>query len=143
MPLQKLSNVTATLPSLRPNGFTLIELLIVVAIMGILGSIAAPQYFSYVEKTRRADAQVALLQELQSMERCKASLFSYVGCEVTNDESPESFYAISVSNRTARSFTLTARGIGKQASDEECNVMTMTGQGIRTPNPETSNCWPN
>jgi prepilin-type N-terminal cleavage/methylation domain-containing protein len=53
----------------RSGGFTLIELMIVVVVIGILAAIAYPSYQEHVRKARRADAQTALLELAQFMER--------------------------------------------------------------------------
>lgn len=51
------------------KGFTLIELLVVVLIMGILASVAMPQYFITVEKSRASEAIDALSAIASSEER--------------------------------------------------------------------------
>lgn len=125
----------------KAKGFTLIELMITVAIIGILAGIAYPQYGSYVQKTRRTDGHLALLQEVQAMERCKSTRYSYANCSLVSTTSPESNYAMTLS-QTASTFTITATGQNKQASDSECGVMTINQLGARTPDPDTTSCWP-
>ena len=46
---------------MKQQGFTLIELVIVVAIVGILSSIALPLYRDYVVRANRTEAKTALL----------------------------------------------------------------------------------
>ncbi len=125
----------------RHGGFTLIELLIAVAIMGILASIAYPQYGSFVQKSRRADGQLALLEAVQALERCKSTRYSYVNCTLSQASSPENYYALTLVS-AASTFAITATGQDQQSSDTDCKVMTINHLGERTPDPDTTGCWP-
>ena len=62
------------------QGFTLIELMIVVAIIGILASIAVPSYQDYVKKGKAAEATSILADLRIKMEQCFQDNRSYAAC---------------------------------------------------------------
>ncbi|MGN7612948.1 type IV pilin protein [Magnetococcales bacterium HHB-1] len=75
-------------------GFTLIELMIVVAIIGILATIAYPSYTAYIDRTRRTDAQTALLGFAHAMERHYTANNTYEGAATDDaDTGSPSIYA--------------------------------------------------
>lgn len=90
-------------------GFTLVELMITVVILAILAAIAYPSYTNHVTRTRRSDAQVALLQIANQQERFFTECNRYassvtaartcaaLGLGFPNDRSPDSHYQLSVS----------------------------------------------
>ncbi len=59
------------------RGFTLIELMIVIAIVGILLSIAYPSYQNHVRKSNRVDAKSLLMQIILQQERFKTENLIY------------------------------------------------------------------
>jgi type IV pilus assembly protein PilE len=59
-------------------GFSLIELMIVVAIIGIMASIAYPSYVSSVLKGKRAEGRAALAELMQQEERYMTQMNTYL-----------------------------------------------------------------
>lgn len=55
----------------------MIEVMIVVAIIGILAAVAFPSYREYIQRGRRAEAQAALMEAAQFMQRFYAANNSY------------------------------------------------------------------
>jgi len=60
------------------QGFTLIELMIVLAILGILASIAYPSYREAMLKGKRADARAAIADVMQQQERYMTQRNTYL-----------------------------------------------------------------
>jgi len=65
------------------KAFTLIELMIVVAIIGILSSIAYPFYQSYVQRTKEAEARTALVSFASMMSQYYLEGMTYEGAAGT------------------------------------------------------------
>ena len=126
--------------SLLQKGFTLLEIMIVVAIIGILATIAIPTYTNYVLRSRAAEATSTLASARVQIEQLFQDNRSYAAF-VCPPNGQFFTYTCAV---TATTYLLTATGIAAQNMGDfafaidQTNLRTSTFQGV-TPNPNT--CW--
>lgn len=112
-------------------------MMIVVAIIGILATIAIPAYQRYVLESRRADG-VSILLELQSrQERWRVNNATYATTAQLGALPPSDFYTFAASNATGTTYTLTATAQGAQTADTGCTSLTINQAGTKTP----AACW--
>ena len=144
-------------------GFTLIEVLIVLAVLGVLAAAVYPSYGRQVIKTRRAEAQLALLDAMQRQEQYRALHHSYAAFSAAStDANAQPFrwwfgatpaasaheldaYACPGQGIAAcvvvRARPGTAR-VDARFSDPECGALTLSSAGEQAATGPSAHCWP-
>lgn len=97
------------------QGFTLIEILVVVAIIGILASIALPAYRDYLLTSRIPDATSGLSAIRSQLETYFDNNRTYVGLDCSTAVTSSNF-AFSCTTQTANTYKIQAAGTGPMAS---------------------------
>jgi len=139
--------------------------MIVVAIVGILATIAFPSFNSYVVKSRRAEAKAMLQQAALWMERNQVATYRYdkdiAGASIDNAKletmgfaktptTGTSQYLIKFAAISQNSYVMSATPQGSQATDDAaCGTLALNSAGLRgqldgtnvKATPETEECW--
>lgn len=99
------------------RGFTLVEIMIVVAVMGILASIALPSYNEYVQRAHRSEGAAALTEYNSKMAHYYLDNNNYGAVGDCPLALPSTRYmTITCAVATSQSYTATATGIGDIAT---------------------------
>ena len=126
-------NTTASKTSAprRSRGFTLIELMIGVSVAGILSSIALPSFEGALQRSRRADVLVSMMQIQMAQERYRNNATSYgsladIGVPAT---SPAKHYTLQAGAVGADAYDALATASGAQTRDSACRYMKLNATG--------------
>ena len=147
----------------RVAGFSLVEIMVVLAIVGILASIAYPGYASYIARSRRIEGQMALLDILQQQERFYSLHNTYVEFSAESaDPDAQRFKWWSGGEAAGSAYELRGDAcpdrdisecievkavpgterVDARFSDAECGTLSLNSIGQRGPSGGPVRCWP-
>lgn len=148
---------------MKRSGFSLIELLVALVILAVLAAQAMPVYQQHIVRTRRSEAQSALLRLMMQQERFHTQNNTYVAFSATNTASEArhfSWWSGAHPQRSAYEIegkacageliaecvqivaTPGTAQVDAQYHDRDCGVLTLTSTGLRLASGPAPGCWP-
>lgn len=129
------------------RGITLTELMVVVVIVGILATVAYPNYREFVARAKRTEAKSMLLQVASMQERFYLQNQSYTTdltslgfANAANQVSDSGSYRLNVTAADANDFTAQAVYLNADAEAGKCATFQIDGRGTKTSAP-LGDCW--
>lgn len=150
-------------PPLRCQGFTLIELVIVLAIIGLVASIAYPSYASHVLRARRVEGQLALFEVMHRQESLysRSSKYAAFTADTAQVSLPgvkwwsgatqaDSAYEISAQACAGAALAQCVEAVATPGTervdsrfrDADCGALTLASTGERRAETGKAGCWP-
>jgi type IV pilus assembly protein PilE len=145
------------------DGFTLIELLVVLVIMAVLAAQAMPAWQQQVIRTKRGEAQSALLKLMMQEERFHTQNNRYIAFAAGAAEAEaRHFQWWSGANPSTSAYEVEGKacdgelieqcvqviatpGTGQvdgKFRDDDCGKLTLTSSGLRLASGHATGCWP-
>jgi type IV pilus assembly protein PilE len=135
-------------PHRRSPGFTLVELCVVLAVAGVLASLAWPSLRGHLQRSRRADAVAALMRVQLAQESYRAHHGLYaaqlLGLQgASSSRSGEGLYDIELVGDGPNRYEARAlaRAGSVVASDTACAVMSVVVREGMAEFMPTARCW--
>lgn len=144
-------------------GFTLIEVMLVLVILLVLGGLAYPHYADLIRKTRRTEAQVAMVEVIQEQERYFSKHNTYVAFSsetqnlpaagfkwwsgATAESSAYELEAVACPDRALTECvevraTPGTMNVDAAFSDPDCATLTLNTAGQESASGSAERCWP-
>ena len=142
-------------PRRTNRGFTLVEVLVTLSMAGVLSSVALPTFQGHLQKARRADVLVSMMQVQLAQSRWRANGTNYgtlaqIG---VSSVSMGGHYRLTLGSEADDRYEVLASASGAQAGDTACrhmllrvvgaNVVQASGPDATVANPAAVNrkCW--
>lgn len=148
---------------MKRAGFSLVELVVVLAILMVLLAQAVPAYQQHVIRTRRQEAQSALLKLVMQQERFHTQNNTYISFSATSTE-PEArhfqWWSGASPQRSAYELegqpcdgeliaqciqivaTPGTERVDSRFHDDDCGILKLTSSGLRAASGRMAGCWP-
>ncbi len=117
-------------------GFTLLELLVVIALIGVLASVAVGNYSKHMEQSNRRAAVAALYAGQQALERSRLQTGKY-SAQVVLPQTKGYVFSVTIDNNKYE-----LKATAGEGADESCGDLSIDQADLRTSaKGQVNQCW--